>query len=880
MADLAQEQRLDTPQTAQEFSFPLTAAYGIQVEFMQRLFETLERGEMGIFESPTGTGKSLSIICGALTWLARHRARAPAELSDDDATRPEWVRAYERKQRQLQADPAAEARARYERWESRVRRRELGEARARRQAGRQMGRVTTAAGRKRQADKADGASDDEHMVVAEYDSGGEQAPYAESVRRLLAARDRGRIAYDSDDSDCGDSEESGEPEEPSLPKVFYASRTHSQLQQFVGEIKRTAFAHTMRCVTLGSRVQLCTNDQVRGSARASAQQLTERCLELQQGKQRCAQLPARRTPMLDFRDALRVADIEDLAGAGRTRGVCAYYGARAAVASAHVVALPYNMLLSQSARAAMGISLRGSVVVVDEAHNLVDTILGVHSAVLDARTVDVLLDLVQRYFSRYWQRMRGSNVVYVRMTLALLRALRKYMQAAAAGTRVKRVGEFLQDARADHINVFKVDRYLRESRIGRKLNMFAERAGDAAKRTDHAAKRTDHAAKRADHATEPAAHAAEPAVAPATAVAALEAFIECVGRPDRTGARIVERQGTHGTELAYVLLDASDAFAALRLEARAVVLAGGTMAPTADVVAQLLPRPRSALCAAAERDDARLDPARVRVFAWGHVIHASHMRALVLGSGPTGTALRLTHAEQRDAARMRECGLALAALCNVVPGGVVVFFPSYALLAAMLREWRACGVAERIGRRKPLVAEAPGCGDVLAEYVAAVGREGGAVLLSVVGGRLSEGINFSDDLGRAVVMVGVPFPSLASPELCERLAYYESLGSVPDSDEPGFGCKPEPLGVGSAIGPRAREMYEALCMRAVNQSIGRAIRHQRDYAVVVFMDARYAEPRIARKLPRWITDGRPLEPLQFGPALAQVAAFFKQDFSV
>ncbi|KAJ1825565.1 DEAD H (Asp-Glu-Ala-Asp His) box helicase 11, partial [Coemansia sp. RSA 2708] len=79
MADLAQEQRLDTPQTAQEFSFPLTAAYGIQVEFMQRLFETLERGEMGIFESPTGTGKSLSIICGALTWLARHRARAPAE---------------------------------------------------------------------------------------------------------------------------------------------------------------------------------------------------------------------------------------------------------------------------------------------------------------------------------------------------------------------------------------------------------------------------------------------------------------------------------------------------------------------------------------------------------------------------------------------------------------------------------------------------------------------------------------------------------------------------------------------------------------------------------------------------------------------------------
>ena len=39
---------------------------------MTQLYHTLDRGGLGIFESPTGTGKSLSLICGALKWLKDH----------------------------------------------------------------------------------------------------------------------------------------------------------------------------------------------------------------------------------------------------------------------------------------------------------------------------------------------------------------------------------------------------------------------------------------------------------------------------------------------------------------------------------------------------------------------------------------------------------------------------------------------------------------------------------------------------------------------------------------------------------------------------------------------------------------------------------------
>ena len=47
--------------------------------------------------------------------------------------------------------------------------------------------------------------------------------------------------------------------------------------------------------------------------------------------------------------------------------------------------------------------------------------------------------------------------------------------------------------------------------------------------------------------------------------------------------------------------------------------------------------------------------------------------------------------------------------------------------------------------------------------------------MAVVGAKLSEGLNFSDNLARAVVMVGLPYPNASSPELKERLKYVSNL---------------------------------------------------------------------------------------------------------
>ena len=65
-----------------DFPFPFEQPYDIQLNFMRALYETLELKKVGIFESPTGTGKSLSLICGAMKWLKDYKEGQKTDLED------------------------------------------------------------------------------------------------------------------------------------------------------------------------------------------------------------------------------------------------------------------------------------------------------------------------------------------------------------------------------------------------------------------------------------------------------------------------------------------------------------------------------------------------------------------------------------------------------------------------------------------------------------------------------------------------------------------------------------------------------------------------------------------------------------------------------
>jgi chromosome transmission fidelity protein 1 len=150
-----------------------------------------------------------------------------------------------------------------------------------------------------------------------------------------------------------------ETEMPDELKIFYCSRTHSQLSQFANELRRVHLPpvltgleanfeqvehlqEELKHLTLGSRRNLCINSKVNKLFSATA--INERCLELQQSKispdNRCQFLPNKENEALvnEFRDhaLAEIQDIEDLGKLGRKIGICPYYATRSAIRPSEV----------------------------------------------------------------------------------------------------------------------------------------------------------------------------------------------------------------------------------------------------------------------------------------------------------------------------------------------------------------------------------------------------------------------------------------------------------------------------------------------------------------------------------------------------------------
>lgn len=160
--------------------------------------------------------------------------------------------------------------------------------------------------------------------------------------------------------------------------------------------------------------------------------------------------------------------------------------------------------------------------------------------------------------------------------------------------------------------------------------------------------------------------------------------------------------------------------------------------------------------------------------------------------------------------------------------------------------------------------------DILLQYSQAIDSGKGGLLFSIVGGKMSEGINFSDSLGRGVIIVGLPFPNSQTTEWRAKLEYIQKVATERfPASEPASGRTEFAKSAG-------REFYENACMRAVNQSVGRAIRHRKDYAVIVLLDQRYSLPRIINKLPKWIRESLVNgEHKQFAELIRSTGAFFR-----
>ncbi|KIW10910.1 hypothetical protein PV08_10209 [Exophiala spinifera] len=814
--------------------------YAIQLEFMTNLYKCIEERKVGIFESPTGTGKSLSLICGALTWLRDHERRrfndtnAQADASD-------WL---------LQAEFAAQRR------ELMLEREELERklSKLRDEENRQKQTRIDAKGFKkaRTAVVQSQITEDIDFLVDDYESDSERTAasqtseggFSSSTQALL---DKLRPSY-----------KATEIEEPSdRLKVIFCSRTHSQLTQFVNELRRVKPPSSMELtaddasqtskmqervkhLALGSRKNLCINPKVLQLSSTAA--INERCLDLQKPgiakEKKCPHLPSKedKERVAAFRDRViaQIRDIEDVGNLGRDMNICPYYASRTAIAPVEVLTLPYPLLLQKSARDAMGISVKDNVVIIDEAHNLMDAIADTFSVALRLSQIEQALRQMTAYAIRFKQRLKGKNRVYVTQVIRLLNSLIDCLQVVTEKAHSHELtvtaGKLMSGKGADQVKPHKLLQYLHESKLCHKVEGYSESQTDGKCNTVKGS------------------------------MMQFQNFLTVLMNPDDEGRFFVSRQG-EDIVVRYTLLDPREHFRDIVEEARAVILAGGTMSPMSDYADYLF---------------SYLDRERLELFSFGHVIPTSHLFAQAVVKGPSNIDFDFTYERRGSELMIVELGNMVLRTCTVVPDGVVVFFPSYDYLAQVVSVWQrrpaSYPLMQSLAAKKTVFQESKGAAvdDLLRDYAIAIDSGKGGLLLSVVGGKLSEGINFSDKLGRAVIVVGLPFPNAHGAEWKAKMQHIEEL-QYQQCRKAGRTEAESRAAAKSA----SRDFYENACMRAVNQSIGRVIRHRNDYAAILMVDRRFSTTRIRQKLPGWIKDSMHNSPLEWKVAEEGVQAFFE-----
>lgn len=169
---------------------------------------------------------------------------------------------------------------------------------------------------------------------------------------------------------------------------------------------------------------------------ASLTAINEKCTELQQPatsqEQKCPFLPNKENQALvnEFRDHTlsELRDIEDMGSLGKQIGICPYYASRSAINTAEIITLPYPLLLQKSAREALSLDLKNHVIIIDEAHNLMDALAGIYSVEITLCQLTKARSQLGAYLQRFRKRLKGRNRVYVAQTVRIIDSISAYLQ--------------------------------------------------------------------------------------------------------------------------------------------------------------------------------------------------------------------------------------------------------------------------------------------------------------------------------------------------------------------------------------------------------------------------------------------------------------------
>eukprot|EP01134_Creolimax_fragrantissima_P006495 CFRG6495T1 len=644
------------------------------------------------------------------------------------------------------------------------------------------------------------------------------------------------------------------------PKIIYSSRTHSQLTQVINELKNTAYRPKISI--LASREQLCIHPQV-SKAESNAQR-TYQCGALVSTRS-CSYYnkveEIINTPEL----TAQPMDIEDLVKFGHSSGACPYYINKKMYDSAEITFMPYNYVIDSKIRNHLKINLDNSVVIIDEGHNINSVCESTSSFDLSAADLAGCIqelgdcfemadtipkeELSQRYniskenigVVKNWCHTLEMHIAEEILEIKVIPGSTDKKPKVESGMDLYR--RFENAGVCPYNDEFEIFLGFVQSAYD-----ILQREPDVGEDGDPLAKVTTQMKgvklKHLGEILRTLMHRSsdERSTFAANYKTILQPVLPQVpfkskGRKQKTtswntiSAPSKEQEvvpSTPGWNLSYWCFSSRYAMKELQsLGVRNILITSGTLSPMAEFAAEMaVPFPT------------RLSNS--------HVIQKNQIWVGCIQKGPSGIPLNSSYKNRQNESYINDLGLTILHVCETVPDGVLVFFPSYGTMAGFIDQWKKVNsnsggetLWQKINRYKPAVVEPRGKSDfqvAMSKYYADIGNEkgSGASFFAVTRGKVSEGLDFADANGRAVIITGLPFPALMDLRVNTKRQFMDDIAK-----------KDKEMPSGST-------WYKQEAMRAVNQAIGRVIRHRNDFGAILFCDERFSFEGNKQDISSWV----------------------------
>nr|XP_056700889.1 regulator of telomere elongation helicase 1 [Euleptes europaea] len=643
-----------------------------------------------------------------------------------------------------------------------------------------------------------------------------------------------------------------------IPKIIYASRTHSQLTQVISELKSTVYRPKV-CV-FGSREQLCIHPEVKRQESNYSQihlcrmKVTTRSCHFYNNVEE-------KSTEKDLLSS--ILDIEDLVRNGNKHRVCPYYLSRHLKQQADIIFMPYNYLLDPKSRRAHNLDLKGTVVILDEAHNverLCEELASFDLTPYDlASAIDAINIVLEKQAKEVQQSELNSefNVEYanagLNMNLEDIAKIKRILlevenaidavELSPSGKGVTKDGGYIYDLFAKAQITFQTQHSLLESleQILQYLTgcpgIFINTAG---------------LHKFAD-IIQMVFNVTSEGTSSMLPGCSVSMYYKVHIHPDTSNQKKKQRTDLwnssatkkQGKVLSFWCFSPGYSMHELvRQGVRNIILTSGTLSPVSSFSLEMqIPFP---VCLE--------NP---------HVIDKHQIWVGIIPRGPDGGLLSSTYEKRFTDECLSSLGRTIGNLVRIIPNGLLVFFPSYPVLDKSLEYWREHDFAGKIEAVKPVFVEPRNKGtftEVMDAYYekAVCPKSNGAVFLAVCRGKASEGLDFADKNGRGVIITGLPFPPRMDPRVMLKMQFLDEM-KCKNADRQGLS---------------GNTWYKQQASRAVNQAIGRVIRHRQDYGAIFLCDHRFSNTDARAQLPSWV---RPYAKTydNFGHLVREVSQFFR-----